>query len=88
MSIFKFTKNILSGRPITIFNRGNHIRDFTHIDIIKDIFVKLIINKKFEEIFKRRSFEILNIAGGGKIKLLKLIQLIENIVAKKQKKFL
>lgn len=86
MSIFKFTKNILSGRPITIFNRGDHIRDFTHIDIIKDIFVKLIINKKFEEIFKIRSFEILNIAGGGKIKLLKLIQLIEKYCGKKAKK--
>ena len=88
MSIFKFTKNILSGKPITIFNRGDHIRDFTHIDIIKDIFVKLIINKKFEEIFKNRSFEILNIAGGGKIKLLKLIQLIEKYCVKRQKKIL
>ena len=86
MSIFKFTKNILSGKPITIFNKGNHIRDFTHIDIIKDIFVKLIINKKFEEIFKKRNFEILNIAGGGKIKLLKLIELIEKKFGKKAKK--
>lgn len=34
MALFKFTKGILEGRPIPVFNRGEMIRDFTYIDDI------------------------------------------------------
>ena len=34
MALFMFTKNILEGKPIPIFNHGNHTRDFTYIDDI------------------------------------------------------
>lgn len=34
MSLFVFTKRILAGDPIDIFNQGNHSRDFTYIDDI------------------------------------------------------
>ncbi|MEQ1711271.1 MAG: NAD-dependent epimerase [Hyphomicrobium sp.] len=34
MALFLFTKNILEGRPIKVFNHGNHTRDFTYIDDI------------------------------------------------------
>lgn len=34
MALFKFTKNILEGKPIPVFNHGNHSRDFTYIDDI------------------------------------------------------
>ena len=34
MALFLFTKNILSGKPINVFNYGNHRRDFTYIDDI------------------------------------------------------
>lgn len=34
MALFTFTKNILAGRPIDVFNYGNHRRDFTYIDDI------------------------------------------------------
>lgn len=89
MSIFKFTKNILEGKPISVFNNGKHIRDFTHIDIIIDVFKNIIKKKKWNEIFKNKNHEILNIAGGDKIKLLKLIELIEKNCQKKSiKKFL
>ena len=36
MALFLFTKNILAGLPIDVFNRGHHQRDFTHIDDIVD----------------------------------------------------
>lgn len=36
MALFLFTKNILAGKPIQIFNHGDHIRDFTYIDDIVD----------------------------------------------------
>jgi UDP-glucuronate 4-epimerase len=34
MSLFLFTKNILAGEPIDVFNHGQHMRDFTYIDDI------------------------------------------------------
>ncbi|ORE91089.1 dTDP-glucose 4,6-dehydratase [Stappia sp. 22II-S9-Z10] len=34
MALFKFTKNILAGEPITLFNYGKHTRDFTYVDDI------------------------------------------------------
>ena len=32
MALFRFTRNILEGRPIDLFNYGNHRRDFTYVD--------------------------------------------------------
>ena len=34
MALFKFTKLILEGKQIDLFNNGNHTRDFTYIDDI------------------------------------------------------
>jgi UDP-glucuronate 4-epimerase len=34
MALFKFTRAILADEPITVFNHGNHNRDFTYIDDI------------------------------------------------------
>ena len=34
MALFKFTRSILAGEPIEIFNNGHHARDFTYIDDI------------------------------------------------------
>ena len=34
MALFLFTRNILEGKPIQLFNHGNHIRDFTYVDDI------------------------------------------------------
>jgi UDP-glucuronate 4-epimerase len=38
MALFKFTKAIIEGRPITVFNRGRHKRDFTYVhDIVEGV---------------------------------------------------
>jgi UDP-glucuronate 4-epimerase len=34
MALFLFTKNILAGEPIDVFNGGRHQRDFTYVDDI------------------------------------------------------
>ena len=34
MALFQFTRNILAGKPIDVFNYGNHKRDFTYVDDI------------------------------------------------------
>ena len=42
MAIFKFTRNILLGKKIDVFNYGNHFRDFTHVSDIKDAIIKIV----------------------------------------------
>lgn len=32
MAVFRFTRDILEGRPIDLYNQGDHCRDFTYID--------------------------------------------------------
>ncbi|NDV89032.1 NAD-dependent epimerase/dehydratase family protein [Aurantimonas aggregata] len=36
MALFLFTRNILAGKPITLFNHGNHTRDFTFVEDIAE----------------------------------------------------
>ncbi len=36
MALFTFTRNIIEGKPVELFNGGNHRRDFTYIDNIVD----------------------------------------------------
>ena len=84
MALFKFTKNIIKGKPIEVFNKGKHERDFTYVDDIVNGIFNIIIKKK-----SKFGAKIFNIGNGKKIKLLKYIQLIEkNLNRKSKKKFL
>jgi UDP-glucuronate 4-epimerase len=42
MALFLFTKAILEGRPIDVFNHGNMVRDFTYIDDIVEGVVRVV----------------------------------------------
>ena len=42
MSLFLFTKNILEGKPIDVFNYGHHRRDFTYVDDIVEGVIRAI----------------------------------------------
>ena len=42
MAVFRFTRDILEGRPIDLYNRGNHRRDFTYIDDAVGAVVELL----------------------------------------------
>ena len=44
MALFLFTRGILAGEPIPVFNNGNMIRDFTYIDDIAEGVVRVIDN--------------------------------------------
>ena len=82
MALFKFTKKILSNREIEIYNYGNHIRDFTYIDDVTEIIVRLNKTKKI----KKKS-EIFNIGNSNPVKLIDYIHQIEkslNKIAKKK----
>ena len=97
MALFKFTKNILSGTPIDIYNYGKMKRDFTNVyDLVQAI--KLLIEVKPLKLNKRKSkikfdnisdtapYRIVNIGNSNSINLLDYIKELENalgIVAKK-----
>ena len=81
MALFKFTKNIIDGKKINLFNRGKHIRDFTYVDDIVEAILKIIRSKK-----KKKISEIYNIGSGNKVTLLKYVNLIEKYLGKKSKK--
>ena len=42
MALFLFTRAILEGRPIQVFNRGQMVRDFTYVDDIIESLVRLL----------------------------------------------
>jgi UDP-glucuronate 4-epimerase len=95
MAYFKFTKNILSGKKIDIYNKGKMYRDYTYIDDIVDGIYKLlnkIPSKNLKIKFKNDSlssvapFRILNIGNTKKIYLLDFINTLEKILKKKVKK--
>lgn len=44
MALFKFTKAILAGEPIQVFNHGKHRRDFTYIDDIVEGVIRVLDN--------------------------------------------
>jgi UDP-glucuronate 4-epimerase len=80
MALFKFTKNIINGKKIKVYNKGNHIRDFTYVEDIIDVIYKIIINNK------QNYSRVYNIGNGKKIPLSKYIKLIEKNLNKKSKK--
>ncbi len=72
MSIYKFCELMSKNKPIEVFNKGNHNRDFTHIsDSVK--LLKIIIKKRLNE----KGHKVFNIASGKKVALMKIIKLIE-----------
>jgi len=42
MAIFLFTKAIVEGRPIKLFNHGNMRRDFTYVDDVTRVVSRLV----------------------------------------------
>ena len=95
MAYFKFTKKILNGKTIDIYNRGKMYRDYTYIDDIVEGISKLI-NKppklnskkkiKNDSISPVAPFRILNIGNTKKIYLLNFINILEKELGKKIKK--
>ena len=95
MAYFKFTKNILTGKKIDIYNKGKMYRDYTYIDDVVDGIYKLL-NKipslKLKKKFKNDSlspiapFRILNIGNTKKVYLLNFINTLEKELNKKIKR--
>ena len=98
MSLYTFAKNIVDGKKIQIFNKGNHIRDFTYVDDIVSSIFKLMVSHKFKKYKSQKilntknsssssaPFEVYNIGNNKPTKLMYYINLIEKGLGKKAKK--
>lgn len=97
MALFKFTKNILSNKPIDVYNKGNMSRDFTYIDdLVRAIFLltpktpSKALNKKTaienDSISDVAPFRIVNIGNSEPIKLSVFIACLEKILGREAKK--
>ena len=96
MALFLFTKSILKGEPIQIFNKGEMIRDFTFIDDITESLFR-VINKEassdsnFDYLQPSPSsswapYKIFNIGNSNPINLMDFITTIEEMIGRKAKK--
>ncbi len=84
MSIHKFTDLILKGKPIDVYNYGNHTRDFTYIDDIVEGINSVSVKKN--KYLSKNFSEIYNIGGNRPITLKSLIKEIEKNLGLKAKK--
>ena len=84
MALFLFTKAIKENKKIRLFNSGDMIRDFTHIDDITTSIEKLI--NKIPNSKKNTPHRVLNIGSSNPIKLKKYISILENVLNNKAKK--
>jgi len=82
MALFLFVKAIFSSRKIKLFNKGNHIRDYTYIDDIVEALRKLIERPSNDKI----PYSIYNIASSKPQKLMVFLKNIEKIIGKKANK--
>ncbi len=81
MALYKFTRAIFLKKKIELYNNGIHSRDFTYIDDAVDAIFKIVESPKLKKI----NFEILNVASGKKIKLLKFLKVLEKEIGIKAK---
>jgi UDP-glucuronate 4-epimerase len=88
MALFKFTKGILSGQPIDIYNNGEMYRDFTYVtDLVRAI--RLLIDtppvrpeskdaiEPGDSLSPVAPFRVVNIGNSDKVRLLDFIEAIE-----------
>ena len=96
MAYFSFTKDILEGRPIKVFNHGKMERDFTYIDDIVEGVVKLIdrIPVAKEDWDESRDdlsesfapYKIYNIGNNSPVPLMRFINALEAALGKEAEK--
>lgn len=81
MALFKFTKAIIEGKPIQLYNDGQHYRDFTYVDDIVESIVRLLDCSPQSN--KQAPWTIYNIGRGDTVGLRDFIKIIEKYVGKK-----
>ena len=86
MAPFLFTKSILEGKPIKVFNNGNLFRDFTYIDDIINGIMGLIKAGSMIDQKLSKPYSIFNIGNSKPINLMDFIELLEVALGVEAKK--
>ena len=72
MAIFDFTRKIIEGQPITLFNNGKNKRDFTYIDDIVNGVVAIVKSENSSDVY--------NIGNNTPVETNVLVKTLENIL--------
>jgi UDP-glucuronate 4-epimerase len=96
MALFQFTRNILAGKPIDVFNYGNHRRDFTYVDdIVGGVVAALDHVAKPDPAWDSNRpdpatsgapYRLYNIGNNRPVELLRYIEVLENCLGRKAEK--
>lgn len=92
MALFKFTKAILAGEPIDVYNQGQLSRDFTHVDDIVEGIMRVAdhvptANSEWTTSQGARDqssapYRLFNIGNGSPVRLLDFIEALEQAIGK------
>jgi UDP-glucuronate 4-epimerase len=93
MALFTFTKAILAGEPIKVFNYGKHLRDFTYVDDIVEGVIRVLDRPAFSDSkwsgdnpdpsSSADPWRVYNIGNNDPIELLDYISALEEALGKK-----
>lgn len=96
MALFLFTKSILEGKPIKVFNYGKHRRDFTYIDDIVEGVIRTLDNvatpnpnwssDQPDPGTSKAPYRIYNIGSNRPVELLRYIEVLEQCLGKTAEK--
>ena len=96
MALFMFTRNILEGRPIDVFNHGHHSRDFTYVDDIAEGVVRACARiaqpdpqwdpRAPDPATSSAPYRLYNIGNHQPVQLLRYIEVIEECLGRKAHK--
>jgi UDP-glucuronate 4-epimerase len=96
MVLFLFTKAILDGKPINVYNHGKMQRDFTYIDDIVEGIVRVMdqiptpnphwSGNNPDSATSYAPYRLYNIGNNNPIELLKFIEILEDCLGRKAKK--
>ena len=96
MALFIFTRAILEGKPIDVFNYGKHQRDFTYVDDIVEGIIRTLDHTALpnpdwsglepDPATSKAPYRLYNIGSNKPVELLRYIEIIEQKVGKKAEK--
>ena len=96
MALFQFTRNILAGKPIDVFNYGKHRRDFTYVDDIAGGVVAALDHVAApnpdwdgdnpDPATSRAPYRLYNIGNNRPVELMRYIEVLENCLGRKAEK--
>ena len=96
MALFIFTKNILAGRPIDVFNYGHHKRDFTYVSDIVEGVVRVLdhvaepnpdwSSDRPDPGTSQAPYRLYNIGNQQPVELMRYIEVLEECLGRKAEK--